>query len=169
MRTTSLCNNKWSEICFFRHFCIWGSPYANFSCAKCAQIPTCESPNANKYCSNTPKMIFLHIWDPRTHNEIVRIWGLTYTCWSPNWNEPHTASGTPRFGILTNPYPNRFGESPFQNGDCFFGVFSVTHKIGLFSPKITSKNREHSLFNYIMNMVHHSIIRPCLLQRLRVE
>jgi hypothetical protein len=35
---------------------------------------------------------------------------------------------------------------------------------------ITSKNKEHSLiFNYTMNMVHHNIIRPCLLQRLRVE
>ena len=85
---------------------------------------------------------------------------MYYVCRSPNWNEPHTTSGTPRFGILTNPYPNQFGESPFQYGDCFFGVFfSVTHKIGLFSPKITSKNREHTLlFNYIMNMVHHSII-----------
>jgi len=44
-------------------------------------------------------------------------------------------------------------------GIAFLAFFSVTHKIGLFSPKITSKNREHSLFNYIMNMVHHSIIR----------
>jgi hypothetical protein len=46
-----------------------------------------------------------------------------YECWSPNWNEPQTDSGTPQFGILTNPYPNRFGESPFRYGDCFFGVF----------------------------------------------
>jgi len=37
---------------------------------------------------------------------------------------------------LTIPYPNRFGESLFRYGDCFFGVFSVTHKIGRFSPKI---------------------------------
>ena len=77
MRTTSLCKNKRSEICFFRHFCIWESPYANFLSAKCVQIPICESPYANKYCSNAPKMNFLRIWDPRTHNEIVRIWGLT--------------------------------------------------------------------------------------------
>ncbi len=40
-----------------------------------------------------------------------------YRCWSPNWNEPQTDSGTPRFGILTNPYPNRFGESLFRYGD----------------------------------------------------
>ena len=61
---------------------------------------------------------------------------LMCPCQSPNWNEPHTASGTPRFGILTTPYPNRFGESPFQYGDWLFCVFSVTHKISLFSPKI---------------------------------
>ena len=78
MRTTSLCKNKWSEICFFGHFCIWGSPYANFLCAKCVQIPICESPYANKYCSNTPKTNFLCIWDLHTHNEVVRIQGLTY-------------------------------------------------------------------------------------------
>ena len=48
----------------------------------------------------------------------------------PKRNEPHTDSGTPRFG-------NQFGESQNMYGDCFFGVFfSVTHKIGLFSPKI---------------------------------
>jgi len=36
-----------------------------------------------------------------------------------------------------NPYPNRFGEPPFQYGDCFFRFFfSAKHKIGLFSPKI---------------------------------
>jgi len=35
-------------------------------------------------------------------------------------------------------------------------------------PNITGKNREHLLFIDIMNMVHHSIIRPCLLQRLWV-
>ncbi len=50
-------------------------------------------------------------------------------CWSPNWNEPQTDSGTPRFGLLTNPYPNRFGDPrsdmgspfwvPFQFGDKF--------------------------------------------------
>ena len=31
-------------------------------------------------------------------------------CWSPNWNEPQTDSGTPRFG-------NRFGESLSRYGD----------------------------------------------------
>ncbi len=46
-----------------------------------------------------------------------------YICWSPNWNGPQTDSGTPRFGILTNPYPNRFGESQNRFGDCFFYVF----------------------------------------------
>jgi hypothetical protein len=34
----------------------------------------------------------------------------TEICWSPNWNEPRIAMGTPQFGILTNPYPNRFGD-----------------------------------------------------------
>jgi hypothetical protein len=37
-------------------------------------------------------------------------------CWSPNWNEPQTYSGTPRFG-------NRFGDSPFRYGDCFLCAF----------------------------------------------
>ena len=33
--------------------------------------------------------------------------------------------GTPRFGILTYPYPYRYGESPYQYGDCpFFAFFS---------------------------------------------
>jgi hypothetical protein len=35
---------------------------------------------------------------------------MRYVCWSPNWNEPQTDSGTPRFG-------NQFGESPFRYGD----------------------------------------------------
>ena len=71
-------------------------------------------------------------------------------CWSPNWNEPQTDSGTPRFGILTFPYPYRFGESPYQYGDSFFCVFfSVTHKIGLFSPNRQqhSKNSSIPIFN----------------------
>jgi hypothetical protein len=37
--------------------------------------------------------------------------------------------GLPIFGIVTNPYPIQFRESPFQYGDCFFCVFSVMHKI----------------------------------------
>jgi hypothetical protein len=42
---------------------------------------------------------------------------------------------------------------------------SIAHNI------TSSKNREHSLFKYTINVVHHSIIHPCLLllQRLRVE
>ena len=45
----------------------YGDPRMQISCAKCLQIPICESPYANKYCSNAPKMNFLRIWDPRTH------------------------------------------------------------------------------------------------------
>jgi len=37
----------------------------------------------------------------------MRPWWI---CWSPNWNEPRTGSGIPKFGILTNLYPNRFGD-----------------------------------------------------------
>ncbi len=37
-------------------------------------------------------------------------WADKEICWSPNWNEPQTDSGTPRFR-------NRFGESPFRYGD----------------------------------------------------
>jgi len=44
-------------------------------------------------------------------------------CQSSNWNEPHFGTGTPRFGILTYPYPYRYGESPYQYGDCSFFVF----------------------------------------------
>jgi hypothetical protein len=29
-----------------------------------------------------------------------------YICWSPNWNGPRSDSGTPRFGISPNPFPN---------------------------------------------------------------
>ncbi len=70
------------KYAFLGIFCIWGSPYANFSCAKCVQIPICESPYATKYCSNTQKTNFLRIWDPRTHNEVVPIWRFTYTSWA---------------------------------------------------------------------------------------
>ena len=35
---------------------------------------------------------------------------VTYMCWSPIWNEPRTGSGIPKFEVLTNPYPNRFGD-----------------------------------------------------------
>jgi hypothetical protein len=38
---------------------------------------------------------------------------LRHRCWSPNWNEPQTDSGTPRFG-------NRFGESMFRFGESMF-------------------------------------------------
>ncbi len=48
------------------------------------------------------------------------------TCWSPNWNKPQTDFGTPRFRVLTNPYPNRFGESQNRFGDCFFFFQSRT-------------------------------------------
>ena len=34
--------------------------------------------------------------------------------------------GTPRFGILTYPYPYRYGESPYQYGDCSF-LFFFSH------------------------------------------
>ena len=33
--------------------------------------------------------------------------------------------GTPQFGVLTCPYPYRYGESPYRYGDCpFFAFFS---------------------------------------------
>ncbi len=44
---------------------------------------------------------------------------LKYTCRSPNWNEPHSAMGTPRFGILTYPYPYRFGDPCSDMGSPF--------------------------------------------------
>jgi hypothetical protein len=67
-------------------------------------------------------------------------------CWSPNWNEPHTASGTPRFGILTNPYPNRLGEPPFQYGDCFFGVFFQSRTRSAFShQKLRQSQRQRRM------------------------
>ena len=68
-------------------------------------------------------------------------------CWSPNWNEPHTASGTPRFGILTNPYPNRFGESPFQYGDCFFGVFFQSRTRSAFSHQKSPARIENTRYS----------------------
>ncbi len=57
-------------------------------------------------------------------------------CWSPNWNGPRIAMGTPQFGILTNPYPNGFGDPRTNMGIAFLVFFSVTHKIGVCSPKI---------------------------------
>ena len=44
---------------------------------------------------------------------------VVYGCWSPNWNEPQTALGTPGFGILTNPYPYRFGDPRSNMGFTF--------------------------------------------------
>ena len=52
----------------------------------------------------------------------------------------------------------RNNSPPLQKNDT---EHTIAHNI------TSSKNREHLLFNYTMNMVHHSIIRPCLLQRLR--
>ena len=48
---------------------------------------------------------------------------LICICWSPNWNEPHIGMGTPQFGLLTHPYPYRYGESPYRYGDCLFFAF----------------------------------------------
>ena len=62
-------------------------------------------------------------------------------CWSPNWNGPQTNSETPRFGILTNPYPNRFRESQHWFGDCFFWFFSVTHKMAFSRQKMRQSQR----------------------------
>jgi len=44
---------------------------------------------------------------------------VVYGCWSPNWNEPQTTLGTPQFGILTNPYPYRFGDPCSNMGSPF--------------------------------------------------
>jgi len=62
---------------------------------------------------------------------------LSHICWSPNWNEPQTASGTPRFVFFDKslPKPIRGVPEPIR-GLLFWCFFSVTHKIGLFSPKI---------------------------------
>jgi hypothetical protein len=72
------------------------------------------------------RLEYSHMGNPRFRIEFVSIWGSTYirirqllvrcTCWSPNWNEPRIAMGTPQFGILTNPYPNRFGDPRFGMG-----------------------------------------------------
>ena len=62
-------------------------------------------------------------------------------CQSPNWNEPHTASRTPRFGIFTNPYPNQFGESQFQYGDCFVGVFQSPTRSEFSHQKLRQSQR----------------------------
>jgi hypothetical protein len=60
--------------------------------------------------------------EPHLNFQLSPLW---YVCRSPNWNEPHIGMGTPRFGILTYPYPYRYGESPYQYGDCpFFAFFS---------------------------------------------
>jgi len=40
-------------------------------------------------------------------------------CWSPIWNEPRTGSGIPKLEILTNPYPNRFGDPQTNKGSPF--------------------------------------------------
>jgi hypothetical protein len=61
----------------FQAFSHMGIPVCKFLVRTMCANPLCESPYANKYCSNTPKMNFLRIWDPHKHNEIVRLWGLT--------------------------------------------------------------------------------------------
>jgi hypothetical protein len=59
----------------------YGDPRMQISCVQNVRKSPYANPhmriNLNKFCSNTPKMNFLRIWDPRTHNEIVRILGLT--------------------------------------------------------------------------------------------
>ncbi len=66
--------------------------------------------------------------------------GFMDICWSPNWNELQTASGTPRFGILTNPYPCRFGDPRSDMGSPFwvpfqFGDETLKSQIGT-NPKL---------------------------------
>jgi hypothetical protein len=76
MQTNTICEHKWSEKCLFRQFFIWGSPYANFSCANShRQIPICKSPFTNKYCSKTLNMNFMCIWSPRLQMVVVCIYG----------------------------------------------------------------------------------------------
>ncbi len=65
--------------------------------------------------------------NPRTEYSQQRVKCI---CWSPNWNEPRIAMGTPQIGILKNPYPNRFGDPRTNMGIAFLVSISVTHKIG---------------------------------------
>ncbi len=74
-------------------------------------------------------------------------------CWSPNWNGPQTDSGTPRFGILTHPYPNRFGESQNQFGDCFFCVFFSHTQHRPFLTKQTTTQQKLQLSPFLMRVM----------------
>ena len=74
-----------------------------------------------------------------------------HTCWSPNWNKPQTDFGTPRFRVLTNPYPNRFGESQNRFGDCFFCVFFFSHAQDQpFFTKQTTTQQQLQLYPFLM-------------------
>jgi hypothetical protein len=50
------------------------------------------------------------IFSAADHNPIARRHHSEVFCWSLNWNESQTDSGTPRFG-------NQFGKSPYRFGD----------------------------------------------------
>jgi hypothetical protein len=56
-----------------------------------------------------------------------------YICRSPNWNKYQTGMGS---YLIWNTSPNRYGDPHTSMGIGFFKVFSVTHKISLFLPKI---------------------------------
>jgi hypothetical protein len=72
----------------------------------------------------------------------LRLIGCIHICRSPNWNEPHIGMGTPRFGILTYPYPYRYGESPYQYGDCtFFAFFSHAQDRPFLTKQTTTQQK----------------------------
>ena len=72
MQTNTMCEHIWSKKCFFRKFFIWGSQYANFSCANPhMQIPIC------KYIllKNSKQELYVHMESPFANGHCMHIYG----------------------------------------------------------------------------------------------
>jgi len=68
--------------------------------------------------------------------------------------------GTPRFGILTYPYPYRYGESPYQYRDCpFFAFFSHAQDRPFLTKQTTTQQTLLQRSPFLMRWMHRGAPR----------
>ena len=71
---------------------------------------------------------------------VIKPW---YICWSPNWNEPHTAMGTPRFGLLTLSLPIPIRGVPIPIWGFLFLCFFQSRTRSAFSHQKLRQSQHH--------------------------
>ena len=102
--------------------------------------------NLKSFISNRPlfrgRSVQLEFFVP-AKSKTRRFRLVSLMCWSPNWNEPRIAMGTPQFGILTYPYPNRFGDPHSDMGSPFWIPFQFGDET-LKNPEVPNWNEPHT-------------------------